>query len=82
MYSSTWAFGTPITGRGHWSHTRRTSAGEQVTDPQTGQFGQPEPRVEEQRDDQPIAGRGDSEESLELDRSERPTSPNKSTKTC
>jgi hypothetical protein len=48
------------------------AVGEQVADPQTGELGQPQPRVEEQRDDQPIAARGDRQESLQLDRSERP----------
>ena len=49
--------------------------GEHVADAQTGEFGQPQPRVEEQRNDQPIAPRGDREESLQLDRSERPDEP-------
>jgi DNA-binding MarR family transcriptional regulator len=40
--------------------------GEQVTDPQAGQLGQPQPGVEEQRDDQPIAARGDRQESLRV----------------
>ncbi len=53
----------------------QVAVGEQVTNPQTGQLGQPQPRVEEQRDDQPIAARGDREESLEFDRSERPDEP-------
>ncbi len=51
------------------------AVGEQITNTQTGQLGQPQPGVEEERDDQPIAARGDRQESLELDRSERRDEP-------
>jgi hypothetical protein len=40
------------------------AVGEQVTDALTGELGQPQPRVEEQGDDQPITPRGDRQECL------------------
>ena len=51
------------------------AVGKQVADAQAGQLGQRQAGVEEQRDDQPIAARGDREESLQLDRSERSDEP-------
>ena len=49
--------------------------GQQIAGAQTGQLGQSQPGVEEERDDEPIAARGDREESLELDRPERRAEP-------
>ena len=57
------------------------AVGEQVTNPQTGELGQPQPGVEEQRDDQPVAARGDREKSLEFDWPERPDEPRRNLRT-